>query len=136
MHYLIDGYNLLYASNFEERDELIDFLIKKGISALIFFDGQKEDKKIQGSLEIHFTAKNVTADKAIIERATRLHIVITSDKELARICRCQRAEVMDPRAFLNKLFRIKKTGEEKPIEDSKRNIDRLLKIFKKDDPQG
>jgi len=87
MLYLFDGYNILHASPFRERDELVDrlasFVAMRGARGVVVFDGVGEDTSY-GDLAVRFAAE---AD-ALIERLAAEHRaqeevwVISSDREI------------------------------------------------------
>ena len=57
--YLFDGYNLLHAGSFADRDELVDtlasFVAGRGVRGVVVFDGVGDERSI-GPLQIRFTA--------------------------------------------------------------------------------
>jgi predicted RNA-binding protein with PIN domain len=65
--YLFDGYNVLHAAGFEERQELVDYLASfvavRGARGVVVFDGVGADERF-GALEVRFA---VNAD-AVLER--------------------------------------------------------------------
>jgi predicted RNA-binding protein with PIN domain len=77
--YLFDGYNVLHAAGFEEREELVDslasFVAVRGARGVVVFDGVGADTRY-GSLEVRFAAH---AD-ALLERLAAEH----RDRE--RVC--------------------------------------------------
>ena len=87
MLYLFDGYNILHASPFRERDELVDrlasFVAMRGARGVVVFDGVGEDTSY-GDLAVRFAEE---AD-ALIERLAAEHRaqeevwVISSDREI------------------------------------------------------
>ena len=87
MLYLFDGYNILHASPFRDRDELVDrlasFVAMRGARGVVVFDGVGEDTAY-GDLSVRFAAE---AD-AVIERLAAEHRgqeevwVISSDREI------------------------------------------------------
>jgi predicted RNA-binding protein with PIN domain len=70
--YLFDGYNLLRASELEERQELIDslasFVAVRGARGVVVFDGVGPDERY-GALEVRFAPH---AD-AVLERLAAEH---------------------------------------------------------------
>jgi predicted RNA-binding protein with PIN domain len=87
MLYLFDGYNILHASPFRDREELIDrlasFVALRGARGVVVFDGIAEDASY-GDLSVRFAED---AD-ALIERLAAEHRgqeevwVISSDREI------------------------------------------------------
>jgi predicted RNA-binding protein with PIN domain len=87
MLYLFDGYNILHAGSFRERDELIDrlasFVAVRGARGVVVFDGVGEETAY-GDLSVRFAEE---AD-ALIERLAAEHReheevwVVSSDREI------------------------------------------------------
>ncbi|HET6656783.1 MAG TPA: NYN domain-containing protein [Gaiellaceae bacterium] len=87
MLYLFDGYNILHAGAFREREELIDrlasFVAVRGARGVVVFDGVGEDTAY-GDLSVRFAEE---AD-ALIERLAAEHRareevwVVSSDREI------------------------------------------------------
>ncbi len=151
-HYLIDGYNLLFKlpgkhhSLEIKRRTLLDLLEKQiaefGLSVTIVFDGAQRDPlmSVRGhfkTMEVVYTAANQTADDYIYESIAehpRRHIVVTSDRDLATKCKALGAQTQKIQDFLSSLVtkhhKKKRLHEPLPkFQDSKADIDRLLKIF-------
>jgi predicted RNA-binding protein with PIN domain len=82
--YLFDGYNLLHAGTFRDRDELVDTLASyvagRGARGVVVFDGAGQERTI-GPLGVRFTAhaddllERLAAENRNAERVC----VITSD---------------------------------------------------------
>jgi predicted RNA-binding protein with PIN domain len=87
MLYLFDGYNILHAGSFREREELIDrlasFVAVRGARGVVVFDGVGEDTAY-GDLAVRYVEQ---AD-ALIERLAAEHRereevwVVSSDREI------------------------------------------------------
>ena len=87
MLYLFDGYNILHAGAFREREELIDrlasFVAVRGARGVVVFDGVGEDTAY-GDLSVRYVEQ---AD-ALIERLAAEHRereevwVVSSDREI------------------------------------------------------
>jgi predicted RNA-binding protein with PIN domain len=87
MLYLFDGYNILHAGGFGDRDELVDrlasFVAVRGARGVVVFDGTGDDRS-HGELEVRFA---VEAD-SLIERLAAEHRsqeevwVISSDRAI------------------------------------------------------
>lgn len=124
MHYLIDGYNLLFRNLkagdtlHDKRQELTASLEKKlgvlGINATLIFDSHyREDEGSRGhlhNLEIIFTNHGETADAYILKMlkespSPQTYTVVTSDKVLARLCRLKLAHTEEVDAFLQLINR-------------------------------
>lgn len=146
MNYYIDGYNLIFCSSLidsgsleKAREEVIALLSELEIPLTVVFDGKGVDHPERGHrnlLEVVYTSAGQSADDYIIEeifrqKKPRQQVVVTSDKQLARICREAGASIQTVEIFLFKLKRRKSVSsrDEKPFRDSKSNIERLLKIF-------
>ena len=70
--YLFDGYNLLHAGNFRDRDELVDrlagYVAVRGARGVVVFDGVGEDGVV-GSLEVRYA----TPADPLLERLAADH---------------------------------------------------------------
>jgi predicted RNA-binding protein with PIN domain len=87
MLYLFDGYNILHAGSFREREELLDrlasFVAVRGARGVVVFDGVGEDTAY-GDLSVRYVEQ---AD-ALIERLAAEHRereevwVVSSDREI------------------------------------------------------
>ena len=157
MHYLLDGYNLLFFyltpdENLKnKREELIHLLDEKlkllKVKATLVFDGfsnmeEKTQHRYFDSLDVVFTFRNQTADEYILEQLSiskniNEETVVTADKNLAQSARNLGAFTKSPRSFI-KWIANKQTkkefssiDEQNAFEDSKENIERLLKLFEK-----
>ena len=152
-HYLIDGYNLLFwllrgESPFLRKNreraiaQLADLFEFLPFRITLVFDSHKEREHspLPGHfryLEIIYTDRDQSADDYILQMIAtspkpQQIILITSDRELASQARARGARVED-RSHLFSLIKRKKGGEEPSEEmpvDSRREIQRLLRIFK------
>jgi predicted RNA-binding protein with PIN domain len=87
--YLFDGYNLLHAGEFEEREVLIDalasFVASRGARGVVVFDGVGEDRVI-GPLSIRYSAHadDVIERLAAESRSNELVCVVSSDALVRR----------------------------------------------------
>ena len=87
--YLFDGYNLLHAGEFKERDELIDalasFVASRGVRGVVVFDGVGEDR-VLGPLAIRYSAHadDVIERLAAESRSEESVCVVTSDALVRR----------------------------------------------------
>jgi predicted RNA-binding protein with PIN domain len=153
MHYLIDGYNLLFRLLGDPHPlqknrqaaiiELNDKIKLLKLKASIVFDGAAyaEDHSTRSHFdrtEIVYTAKKLSADDYILEvieqsKRPSQNTVVTSDMGLARRARHMGAQVMmieDFVAWINK--KKKKTRSEKPLsKESDSQFNRLLTLFEK-----
>lgn len=131
MHYLIDGYNLLFRVFKEEnaleeqRRLLTTFLEKatKGRATLIFdsaFQLGESERSHYKTLEVIYTAHGQTADEYILEMIEKAPIpqeitVVTSDKPLGRHVRDLQAHVETIEVFFSHLLKPKKPRLPKPL---------------------
>lgn len=144
MHYFIDGYNLFFRlpetkrSLEEGRELLIDSLLGIKMSLTIVFDGGDNDmprRTHKGPLEIVYTAKGQSADNYILEEVSWVknpqdYTVVTSDKQLARRCQMAGSKCQTISSFLALLEKKQAVPiKEKPLKESAKNIEKLLKIF-------
>jgi hypothetical protein len=138
MHYIIDGYNLLFrilTSSVDlavRRKTIIENLNKKiqlvGIDVTIVFDSNyRIDESLKSHykhLEIQFTSRGITADDWIIDNVRHLshpehEIVVTSDKKLAWSVRHYLAKTESVEEFitnLNKRYKNKLEGAKEKSE--------------------
>jgi predicted RNA-binding protein with PIN domain len=85
--YLFDGYNILHAGSFREREELIDrlasFVAVHGARGVVVFDGVGEDAAY-GGLEVRFAREADTLiERLAAEHRQREEVwVISSDREV------------------------------------------------------
>ncbi len=151
MHYLIDGYNLLFemteeSSGFQKNREFIIRFIHENLhhlnlSATLIFDGANPspflDYAYFDHLEIIFTTKGLSADEFIIEKVETIKpvTVITSDNHLQMICRTLGAKIISSNEFIQKINnknhkQTKKKSHNKPIfQETDAQIERLNRIF-------
>jgi uncharacterized protein len=137
MHYYVDGYNLLFHLKETDlqlkasREELIDDLCEKlslvKIQVSIVFDASYQEginsRGHKENLEIQYTDEGETADEFIIAEL-KVHLrkeqtVVTSDKKLAWLARCQGAKTTSVQQFiqwLNKAYDNKLRQVQNPIK--------------------
>ena len=86
--YLFDGYNLLHAGPFENRDELVDalasFVAMRGARGVVVFDGVGEDVE-RGPLAVRYAlhADTLLERLAVEQRARERVLLVTSDSTVA-----------------------------------------------------
>lgn len=155
MHYLIDGYNLLFFflppddDLQEKREKLISLLDEKlsslNIKVTLIFDGFHTSQPSNGqqyfkSLKVIFTQQGKTADEYILEYLNSIkylkeYTVITADKNLSQQIKSMGSLTKTPNSFLKWLLhketKKEKTPQKKHIEETKENIEKLLLIFEK-----
>lgn len=149
MHYLIDGYNLLFrvvgqpCSLRQERERLIEILdtfaenLNLDITIVFdsaFYEGESSRSHFH-SLEIVFTSLGETADEYIIDflhfvKASRNEIIVTSDKSLARISRSLGASTLSIEKFMMKLRSQKNVSNSE--KKQKREFKKQKQPLKKD----
>ena len=117
MHLVIDGYNLLYKSWFEDRDQLIDFLSdykkSKQIQKItLVFDGTHKgtsygDQQFYGGIEIIYSPLNETADEVIERIAPGIlkdHLVIvSSDRRVQKAATREGGTFLESQEFVQRL---------------------------------
>lgn len=146
MHYIIDGYNLIFSIADTSgdlktlRNKIINrlqrqFFLRKMKGTLVF-DGAHRRGEESGlayfsPLIIAYAPKGQSADDFILNEATKYDqvTIVTNDKGLRMHAKSLGADIQSNEDFLRWLYKHKK--REKAIEpkDTKRNIERLLKIF-------
>jgi predicted RNA-binding protein with PIN domain len=105
--YLFDGYNVLHAGSFGDRDELVDVLASyvaaRGARGVVVFDGVGEERAI-GSLHVRFTAHadDLLERLAAENRRTELVCVISSDHAV-RLTSGQEVRKLASREFVASL---------------------------------
>ncbi len=117
--FLIDGYNLLYQTDFETNQELISALEKYcqvyGKKATIFFDGYSPDDLSVRRVEVYFTGD---ADKGLIDFMQESNrpgdVLISSDREIRRRAREKNLRMIKSEDFN---FTVPKEEETGPEED-------------------
>jgi predicted RNA-binding protein with PIN domain len=102
--YLFDGYNLLHAGSFSDRDELVDtlasFVAGRGVRGVVVFDGVGDERSI-GPLQIRFTAHadDLLERLAAENRNSELVCIVSSDHAV-RLTSGQEVRKLASRAFL------------------------------------
>ena len=151
MHFLIDGYNLLFSlinskkSLQTLRQELIEYLKKefarKEIKGTLIFDGAHRRDEESGlsyptPLVVAYAPKDQSADEYILEKLEisknpKIITVVTNDRGLIRHAKSAGAKTQGNEDFIHWLKKKKKPTREVEAKDSPKNIERLLKIFEK-----
>lgn len=150
--YCLDGYNLLFTSTQSDgsfprqRQKMISFLQERfallKMSGLLVFDGrvrpgEESGRSWRSPLEIIYTSKGQSADdfieeKIAISKNPGLITVVTNDRMLSASVRHLGAKTMKNADFLKKILKRKKEqGPKTTYSDTKKNIERLLKLFEK-----
>ncbi|HUG65339.1 MAG TPA: NYN domain-containing protein [Gaiellaceae bacterium] len=114
--YLFDGYNLLHAGAFGDRNELVDtlasFVAGRGARGVVVFDGVGEERTI-GPLGIRFTAhaddllERLAADNRTTER-----VCVVSSDHAVRWTSGQEVMKLASREFLAELAPVEHTERE------------------------
>jgi predicted RNA-binding protein with PIN domain len=139
MHYLIDGYNLLFRTlrargsedlRYERERLVVELGIKlkiAGIDGALIFDSYHQigprERFYQQGLDVHYTDEKQTADEYILEwlrlvKRPQDYTVVTSDRGLARRAACKGARVQTVEGFkamLGKLY-LKKLHQPQVME--------------------
>jgi|SRR4249919_2118454 len=114
--YLFDGYNLLHASTFSDRDELVStlasFVAGRGARGVVVFDGVGEERAI-GPLQVRFTAHadDLLERLAAENRASELVCVVSSDRAV-RSTSGQEVRKLASRSFLEGLEPVRHVDHE------------------------
>lgn len=146
MHYLIDGYNLLFRvlkagdTLQHQREEITSYLEQRlsaiGLDATLIFDShyreEEGSRRHLHSLEIIFTGHGESADAQILRFLKEAHspqdyTVVTSDKTLARLCRLKLAKtesIDEFWSFVHKRYKnkMKRDAEAEAIEIKKESV--------------
>ncbi|MES2122896.1 MAG: NYN domain-containing protein [Chlamydiota bacterium] len=157
MHYLVDGYNLLFRVLKKQgpleksRNTLISDLNEIAsltrMHIVLVFDGAKEirlptTRSHFDEIELVYTRKDQSADEYIIEeleysKKPEKYTIVSNDSELQRKCHHLKAKSLsidDFLAVLAKKKRAKKRKEIRPevvFRESPSELNRLLTIFEK-----
>jgi predicted RNA-binding protein with PIN domain len=105
--YLFDGYNLLHAGDFSDRNELVDVLASyvagKGVRGVVVFDGVGDERDV-GPLQVRFTAHadDLLERLAAENRASELVCVVSTDHAVRRTAG-QEVRKLASRSFLSGL---------------------------------
>ena len=145
LHYLIDGYNLLYALPDippgpwpTKRDVFLALLLQskpQGNNKMtVIFDSRDGggSRTQKGAIEIVYTAGE-TADDWIIKAVRkapnpRITVVVTDDQAIRRLIRGTGAKWMATREFLGQT---KKGKEQRPVQGKEIDSESITEEFKK-----
>jgi predicted RNA-binding protein with PIN domain len=114
--YLFDGYNLLHAGTFGDREELVDtlasFVAGKGARGVLVFDGVGRDRAI-GPLQVRFTthADDLLERLAAENRASERVCIVSSDHAV-RWTSGQEVRKLGSRPFLEGLTPLRQVDSE------------------------
>ena len=105
--YLFDGYNLLHAGTFTDRDELVDtlasFVAGQGARGVVVFDGVGEERAI-GPLQVRFTAHaDDLLERLAAENRGSERVCVVSSDHAVRWTSGQEVRKLASRVFLDEL---------------------------------
>jgi predicted RNA-binding protein with PIN domain len=109
MLYLFDGYNILHAGSFRERQELVDrladFVALRGARGVVVFDGVGEDAAF-GPLEVRFAQPaDSLIERLAAEHRTREEVWVISSDRAIRGTAGQETRRLSSAGFLQELDR-------------------------------
>ena len=107
MLYLFDGYNILHAGSFRDRDELVDrlagFVALRGARGVVVFDGVGEDS-IVGALEVRYaTPADHLIERLAAERRSAEPVAVVSSDRAVRGTAGQETRRFSSETFLREL---------------------------------
>ena len=107
MLYLFDGYNILHAGGFRERQELVDrladFVALRGARGVVVFDGVGEDAAF-GALEVRFAQPaDSLIERLAAEHRTREEVWVVSSDRAIRGTAGQETRRLSSTGFLQEL---------------------------------
>jgi predicted RNA-binding protein with PIN domain len=157
MHYLIDGYNLMFRlleskKNLQSQRETVIRSLQKEFKCLHlhgtivfdgrYFHGEQSGLSYHSPLTIAYSHSGESADQYIVEKLETASApgeitVVTDDRFLAAAARSHGARTLQLNAFLVQIEkkhtkrRLKKQEllDERPFKESQREQQRLLKAF-------
>jgi predicted RNA-binding protein with PIN domain len=105
--YLFDGYNLLHAGTFGDRDELVDtlssFVAGKGARGVVIFDGVGEERAV-GPLQVRYTAHaDDLLERLAAENRGSEQVCVVSSDHAVRWTSGQEVRKIASRVFLEEL---------------------------------
>ena len=105
--YLFDGYNVLHAAGFEERQELVDYLASfvavRGARGVVVFDGVGADERF-GALEVRFAANaDAVLERLAAEYRSRERVCLVSSDAAVRGTSGQEVAKISSREFASTL---------------------------------
>jgi predicted RNA-binding protein with PIN domain len=105
--YLFDGYNLLHAGSFGDRNELVDtlasFVAGRGVRGVVVFDGVGEERAI-GPLQIRYTAHaDDLLERLAAENRKSERVCVVSSDQAIRLTSGQEVRKLVSRDFLAEL---------------------------------
>lgn len=105
--YLFDGYNLLHAGAFGDRDELVDTLASyvagRGARGVVVFDGTGDERTI-GPLSVRYTTHaDDLLERLAAEHRRKERVCVVSSDHAVRWTSGQEVRKLGSRAFLAEL---------------------------------
>ena len=114
--YLFDGYNLLHAGTFGDRDELVDtlasFVAGKGARGVVIFDGVGEERAV-GPLQVRYTAHaDDLLERLAAENRGSEQVCVVSSDHAVRWTSGQEVRKVASRVFLEELAPVRHVDHE------------------------
>jgi predicted RNA-binding protein with PIN domain len=105
--YLFDGYNILHAGAFRDRDELVDrlasFVAMRGARGVVVFDGVGDDAAF-GDLAVRFVPEaDALIERLAAEHREREEVTVVSSDRAIRGTAGQEARRVSSKTFLRDL---------------------------------
>jgi predicted RNA-binding protein with PIN domain len=114
--YLFDGYNLMHAGTFADRNELVDTLASyvagRGARGVVVFDGVGEERTI-GPLAVRFTSHaDDLLERLAAENRAKERVCVVSSDHAVRWTSGQEVRKLASRAFLADLVPVEHVERE------------------------
>jgi len=114
--YLFDGYNLMHAGTFADRNELVDTLASyvagRGARGVVVFDGVGEERAI-GPLAVRFTSHaDDLLERLAAENRAKERVCVVSSDHAVRWTSGQEVRKLASRAFLADLVPVEHVERE------------------------
>jgi predicted RNA-binding protein with PIN domain len=105
--YLFDGYNILHAGSFRDREELVDrlasFVAMRGARGIVVFDGVGDDAAY-GALAVRFTPEaDALIERLAAENREKEEVTVVSSDQAIRGTAGQEARRVSSKTFLRDL---------------------------------
>ena len=136
--YLIDGYNLMYATDIETREDLIDkvnqFCLVNKKYAEIIFDGYSDEREDTSCVKVVYSGDADEKIKDILKANSNPSAImlITSDRELIYSARQNKIKVIKSEDFNFSVPEFVKVDrdEDPDLQVSDGEVEHLLEEFK------
>jgi predicted RNA-binding protein with PIN domain len=122
--YLFDGYNILHAGEFRDRQELVDrlasFVAQRGARGVVVFDGHGEDATF-GPLDVRFASPaDPVIERLAAEHRAREEVWVISTDRAIRGTAGQETRRLSSKSFLRELSgeRRRRPGGRSRVEDA------------------